>query len=113
MGAERYIIGEGGVQMEDESIVNLYWQRSPKAIEETDRKYGSYCKAIAYNILCSHEDAEECLDDTYMAAWNAMPDSRPRRLSPFLAAISRNLAVKRARDRDRDRDGCRGDPGGR
>ena len=91
--------------MEDESIVNLYWQRSARAIEETDRKYGSYCKAIAYNILRCHEDAEECLDDTYMAAWNAMPDSRPLRLSPFLAAISRNLAVKRARDRDRAKRG--------
>ena len=91
--------------MEDEKIVDLYWQRSPAAIEETDKKYGGYCETIAYNILHSREDAEECLDDTYMAAWNAMPVNRPQRLSPFLAAISRNIALKRARDRSRAKRG--------
>lgn len=91
--------------MEDETIVDLYWQRSSKAIEETDKKYGDYCRSIACRILHSREDAEECLDDTYMAAWNSMPVSRPQRLSPFLAAISRNIALKRARDRDRRKRG--------
>lgn len=81
--------------MEDARIVDLYWQRSNAAIEETDRKYGPYCRSIAYNILQNHEDTEECIDDTYMGAWNSMPDKRPERLSPFLGRITRNLALMR------------------
>lgn len=84
--------------MEDAKIVELYWQRSEKAIAETDKKYGGYCRTIAYGILQNHEDTEECLDDTYMSAWNSMPDKRPKHLSPFLAKITRNFALKRVRD---------------
>lgn len=79
--------------MNDREIVNLYWQRSEQAISETERKYGSYCHIIAYNILENSEDSEECVNDTWMSAWNAMPDKRPDRLSPFLARITRNFAL--------------------
>ena len=79
--------------MDDKSIVDLYWQRSDKAIEETASKYGSYCRTIAYNILANAEDSDECVNDTYLSAWNSMPDKRPDRLSPFLAKITRNHAL--------------------
>jgi len=81
--------------MEDNQIVNLYWARSETAISETADKYGRYCRCIAYNILHNGEDSEECVNDTYLNAWNAMPDRRPNRLSAFLGKITRNLALKR------------------
>ena len=81
--------------MEDAAIVGLYWQRDPRAIEETDRKYGGYCRAIAQRICQSREDGEECVNDTWLSAWNAMPDKRPDRLSPFLGRIVRNHALHR------------------
>lgn len=91
--------------MEDARIVDLYWQRSDDAILETDIKYGPYCRTIAYNILHNHEDTEECVDDTYMGAWNSMPDKRPQRLSPFLARITRNFALNRIAERNSQRRG--------
>ena len=81
--------------MEDVRIVELYFERSETAIEETQRKYGRYCYHIAYNILFSNEDSEECVNDTYLRAWNAMPPHRPERLSAFLGKIVRNLALDR------------------
>ena len=81
--------------MNDREIVNLYWQRSEQAIMETAQKYGRYCHIIAYNILENSEDSEECVNDTWMSAWNAMPDKRPERLSPFLGRITRNFALTR------------------
>lgn len=83
--------------MEDEKIVALYWERNEHAILETDRKYGSYCYAIAYNVLHSHEDSEECVNDTWNGAWNAMPPEKPTRLQGFLARITRNIAIDRYR----------------
>ena len=59
--------------MEDDAIVELYWQRSEEAIVQTDRKYGRYCRTIAYNILQDQDDCDECLNDTYMRAWNIIP----------------------------------------
>ena len=79
--------------MQDKGIVALYWQRDPQAIEETDSKYGSYCRAIALRICQNREDAEECVNDTWLSAWNAMPDKKPERLSSFLARICRNHAL--------------------
>lgn len=87
--------------MDDKSIVDLYWQRSDRAIEETAVKYGAYCRTIAYNILSNPEDSEECVNDTYMSAWNSMPDKRPERLSPFLAKITRNHALHKIENRRR------------
>lgn len=84
-----------GVAMTDEKIVDLYWARSETAISETEKKYGKLCNSISYNILKSKEDAEECVNDTYLKAWNSMPMERPQRLMPFLAKISRNLALNR------------------
>ena len=85
--------------MEDAAIVDLYWQRSEEAIPETERKYGAYCQRIAYNVCADHGDAEECVNDTWLRAWNRMPSERPGLLSAFLGAITRNLALDRWRAR--------------
>ena len=81
--------------MEDSQIIDLYWARLEQAIQETDTKYGGYCRAIAHNILKSMEDSEECVSDTWLRAWNAMPPQRPSVLSAFLGRITRNLSLDR------------------
>jgi len=81
--------------MTDQQIIDLYWSRSESAITETDRRYGSYCRTISRNILGSSEDAEECVNDTYLSAWNTMPPKRPNILRAFLAKITRNLSLNR------------------
>ena len=81
--------------MNDEKIIELYWQRSEEAISETSVKYGRYCHKVAYNVLYSETDADECVNDTYMRAWNSIPPQRPVRLLAFLAKITRNLAINR------------------
>lgn len=81
--------------MEDSRIINLYWERSESAIAETSNKYGRYCYSISHNILHNDEDAEECVNDTYLRAWNAMPPHRPNRLSVFLGKITRNLSLNK------------------
>lgn len=81
--------------MEDTRIVELYWARDEKAIEETDFKYKKYLFSIAQNILCDQLDCEECLNDTYLGAWNAIPPSRPNLLKAFLTTITRRIAIKR------------------
>ena len=86
--------------MEDGKIVELYWQRSDRAIAETDRKYGRYCRTVANNILANSEDSEECVNDTYLRAWNSMPDARPQILSVYLAKLTRNLAISMLRKRN-------------
>ena len=91
--------------MEDAAIVELYWQRSEEAIPETERKYGKYCGTIAQNICHSPEDAEECVNDTWLRAWNRMPTERPSVLSIFLGAITRNLALDRWRVAHRQKRG--------
>lgn len=85
--------------MEDQKIIDLYWSRSESAISETAGKYGGYCYSIAYNILTNNEDAEESVNDTYMAAWNAMPPRRPSVLATFLGKITRHLSIDRWRSR--------------
>ena len=81
--------------IDDERIVELYWERDEKAIEETDFKYKKYLLSIAYNVLHDRLDCEECLNDTYLGAWNAMPPSRPNVLKAFLTTIARRIAIKR------------------
>ena len=81
--------------MEDTEIVRLYWERNEQAIPATAEKYGSYCTSIANNILGNSEDAEECVNDTYLKAWNAIPPQRPSILSAFLGTITRNLSFNR------------------
>ena len=91
--------------MEDKQIVDLYWQRSDQAISESDRKYGRYCHTIACHICEAEEDAEECVNDTWLRAWNLMPDRRPAVLSAFLGRITRNLAIDSLRTKNRLRRG--------
>ena len=81
--------------MEDKQIIELFWQRNEAAIEETSKKYGAYCFTIADNILNNQEDAEECLNDTWLKAWNAIPPQKPDNLRLFLAKITRNLSLNR------------------
>ena len=87
--------------MDDELIVQLYWDRSENAISETDRKYGAYCNSIAYGILQSKEDAEESVNDTYMDAWYSMPPHRPSILATFLGKITRRISIDRWRNLNR------------
>lgn len=81
--------------LDDESIVELYWQRNEKAIEETDFKYKKYLLSIAYNVLHEPLDCEECLNDTYLDAWNAIPPTRPNVLKAFLTVVVRRIAIKK------------------
>lgn len=91
--------------MEDTKIVQMYWDRDPDAIVHTADKYGAYLRTIAVNIIGSHEDAEECVNDTYLRAWNAMPPHKPQVLSAFLGKITRNLAFDRYKRRAADKRG--------
>lgn len=91
--------------MEDERIIGLYFARSESAIAETSKKYGKYCYSIAMGILRSREDSEECVNDTYVGAWNAMPPHRPRSLSAFLGKLTRNISLKRLRMKTADKRG--------
>ena len=95
--------------MEDAAIVALYWARDEQALAETAAKFGAYCRKIAENILHSAHDAEECENDTWLAAWNSMPTNRPARLAPYLGRITRNLALDRF-DRRRRRSAAAGKP---
>ncbi|MBE6853675.1 MAG: sigma-70 family RNA polymerase sigma factor [Ruminococcus sp.] len=79
--------------MDDKTIIQHYWDRDERAITETDEKYGSYCCYIANNILSNREDSQECVNDTYLKTWNAIPPQRPRVLPAFLGRIVRNLAL--------------------
>lgn len=82
-------------RMEDHELIDLYWNRCDKAILETSKKYGRYCNTIAYNILKSAQDSEECVNDTYLKTWNAIPKDKPKIFSAYLGKITRNLAINR------------------
>lgn len=81
--------------MEDNRILELYWARDERAVEETQKSYGRYCYHIAWNILFEKEDSEECVNDTWLHAWNAIPPKKPDRLAVFLGTITRNLSLDR------------------
>ena len=81
--------------MKDEEIIALYWKRDEQAIAATAEKYGSYCHSISYHILHSNEDAQECLNDTWLGAWKSIPPRQPNRLSVYLGKITRNLSFNR------------------
>ena len=83
--------------MEDQRIIQLFWERDQGAIAALARKYGRYCRTIAENILRSREDAEECVNDVYLRVWNAVPPQRPQALPAFLGRIVRNLSISRWR----------------
>ena len=88
--------------MDDVTIVQLFWDRSEKAIEAVSSKYGRYCHAIARNILTSPEDAEECVNDTYLATWNSIPPKRPS-----ISILWRSPRENRERPGKRRRTFCR------
>lgn len=81
--------------MDDKEIIDLYWERSELAISETDLKYGRVCNRVAYRVLSNVEDSEECVNDTYLKAWNVIPPTRPVKLMAFLVKITRDLALNR------------------
>ena len=91
--------------MEDEKIIELLWQRSERAIENIDLKYGRFCFSISNRILNNTQDAEECVSDTYFAAWNQIPPTNPKSLSAFLGRITRNLSISRWRSLSAQRRG--------
>ena len=93
--------------MQDEQIIDLYWERNEQAIAESDRAYGALCHSIAMNILSDRMDAEECVNDTWLHSWNAMPPQRPGNLRAFFCRITRNLSLDRYRSRHKTR--ARGD----
>ncbi len=83
--------------MEDRKIIELYFARDERAIRETDEKYGRLCFSIAKDILESRQDAEECVNDTYLGLWNSIPPERPENLTAYIGKITRNLGLKRLR----------------
>ncbi len=91
--------------MEDYQIVDLYWARNETAITVTAQKYGRMLQSLSYSLLHSMEDAEECVNDTYLSAWQAMPDARPMYLGPFLSKITRRLSIDRWRHDHREKRG--------
>lgn len=92
--------------MDDREIIDLFLARSEQAIAETRKKYGGYCRTIAFRILRDDQDSDECLNDTWLAAWNAIPPKRPAVLSTFLGRLTRNLALNRRKlDRAKKRGG--------
>ena len=96
--------------MEDEKIIELYFDRDERAIDETRNKYGKYCYRIAYNILKCAEDSEEVVSDTYVSAWEAIPPHRPNIFSAFLAKITRRLSMKRIRYNTAEKRGGSAEP---
>ena len=84
--------------MEDEKIIDLYFQRDEAAISESDRKYGHYLKTVSYNVLRNTEDSEECVSDTWLHAWNSIPPTRPRILKAWFAKVTRNLSLNRLQE---------------
>lgn len=83
----------------DETIIELYWSRNEQAIAETDKKYGNYLYTVAYNIVNDDLDSEECLNDTYLGTWNAIPPQRPNAFQVFLTKITRNIAINKFKRR--------------
>ena len=86
--------------MDDAQIINLYFARNENAIVETKNKYQNMCYIVAYNILYSREDSEECVNDTWLFTWNSIPPRRPSILSSFVSKITRNTAIDRYRKRN-------------
>ena len=91
--------------MQDDAIVELYWERDERAIQHTDEKYHIYCQTIADRILQSEHDAEECVNDTWLRAWNTIPPQKPSSLRLFLGRITRNLSLDRYRRLHADKRG--------
>lgn len=91
--------------MEDYKIVDLYWARNEAAITESEKKYGKMLRSLSYSLLSSREDAEECVNDTYLGAWNTMPTAKPMYLGAYLSKITRRISVDRWRHDHRGKRG--------
>ena len=89
--------------MKDADIVEMYWQRNESAIKETTKKYSAYLSKIANNILFNPEDTKECVNDTYLAAWNSMPENKPSVLSTYLGKIARHISIDLYRRKNRQK----------
>ena len=89
--------------LSDEEIIALYWDRDEQAISRTDEKYKKFLLSVAFNIVFDDQDCEECLNDTYIDAWNSMPPSKPALLQAFLATIMRRIAIDRYKSRKRQK----------
>lgn len=89
--------------LSDEEIIALYWDRDEQAISRTDEKYKKFLLSVAFNIVFDDQDCEECLNDTYIDAWNSMPPSKPALLQAFLATIMRRTAIDRYKSRKRQK----------
>ncbi len=85
--------------MKDTEILDLYWERNERAIAESQSTYGNYCYSIAWHILYDREDSDECVNDTWLRAWNSIPPNRPGKLALFLGTITRNLSIDRWKGR--------------
>ena len=94
------------VRVEDKQIIDLYWARAETAISETAKKYGRNCHSIAFNILYSHEDSEECVNDTFFNAWRTIPPQRPSKFAAFLGTITRHLSLNRWEQYSAEKRGC-------
>ena len=93
--------GQPSVPTADERIVDMYWERNPEAIQETDKKYGKVLRNVAYNILFDDLDCEECQNDTYLGVWNAIPSTRPASFAAFIMRIMRWTAISRYKEKSR------------
>ena len=89
--------------LSDEEIIALYWDRDEQAISRTDEKYKKFLLSVAFNIVFDDQDCEECLNDTYIDAWNSIPPSKPALLQAFLATIMRRTAIDRYKSRKRQK----------
>ena len=94
---------KGGAPVKDQDIVNLYWDRNEDAIYQTQLKYETYLSKVSYNILADFEDSKECVNDTYLAAWNSMPENRPNNLATYLGKITRQISIDVYRKKHREK----------
>lgn len=101
--SERPIINERRQIMDDADIVKLFFERSEDAVTQTGIKYGKWLRGISFSVLRQSEDADECVNDTYLHAWNAIPPARPQTLSAYLGKIVRNLSIDRLRRREAEK----------
>ena len=92
--------------MDDNMIVDMLWKRTENALENVCAKYGTLCHSVSYSILRSHEDAEECVNDTYMQVWSSIPPNRPSNLKAYVAKIARNLSIDKLRESSANKRGA-------
>ena len=85
--------------MNDKTIIDLFFERSEEAISETSKRYGALSESIAYGILKNREDAEECVNDSYLALWNSIPPNRPHSLAAYISKITRNISLNRQKEK--------------